>query len=498
MFITDLRSLKDQFKEIETPIFGAGVYAFDRLGLESIADPYRILALRYSLDTELIEKDIEMISLEKGMGVKHIDRPRNATTVLGHQDTKKYLEKFKKLAIFVYKPSSKMEQMAEENGWTLIANSVNFGKKTLENKIEFRKILEQINVPATPGKTTTLHDINYDELVDQYGLPFVIQHPTRGGGKGTFFINQKIDLDEAIDKIDSRWDDKDERVKKPPEEVVISKYIDGPSPSVTGCITKYGILSTDLQHQVLDIPELYHPAKGSGLFCGHDWTASRFSEEINRQANEYTRKVGEYFKEQGYKGIFGLDFVLDSKQGQLYLTECNPRMVGAYPVLNMSQLLNDEPPLLAFHVLEFLNVDYEIDLDDINRQIRQEKTGAQMILHNLTQKWARNHYELKAGVYRLEGEKLRYLRPGYDLKHLEDKGEFILADGVPLKGSHFSPNRRICRILTLDQVLDDTNYKQLNPWAKKVTETVYQNFDIKPIKFVKLKKFFKPDLLAKG
>jgi len=94
MIINNLETLKQFFKQIKTPVFGAGVYAFDRLGLENIIPNYRIIALRYSLDTKLIEKDIEMLSLEKGMGVKHIQKPRNSTTIIRHPETKKYIEKF--------------------------------------------------------------------------------------------------------------------------------------------------------------------------------------------------------------------------------------------------------------------------------------------------------------------------------------------------------------------------------------------------------------------
>ncbi|MFH1714524.1 MAG: hypothetical protein ABH831_02955, partial [Candidatus Nealsonbacteria bacterium] len=151
----------------------------------------------------------------------------------------------------------------------------------------------------------------------------------------------------------------------------------------------------------------------------------------------------------------------------------------------------------AFHVLEFLDVDYQIDLEEINRLMRKEKKGAQMILHNLTTRWARNHKEVKAGIYKLKENKLEYLRPGYDLKHLKDKEEFLLADGVPMKKSHFSPNRRLCRILTLNHCLNE-NYKDLNPWAKEIARRVYSAFDMRPIRFVKFKKIFRPHLLAKG
>jgi predicted ATP-grasp superfamily ATP-dependent carboligase len=504
MTIKDLVTLKKIFNQIKTPIFGVGVYAFNRLGLEKIVPRYRILALRYSLDTALIEKDIEVLSLEKGMGTKHIRQPRNATTVLKHERTKKYLQQFKEPALIVYKPFKKMEKTCQENGWYLMANSSRFGKELFENKIKFRNILEQLDLAVPPGEITPIDQLSYDHLMNKYGLPLVIQHPTRGGGKGTFFIYNQLDFEHALKKLKRPIDEENKKITTPPSEVIVSQFIQGPSPSITGCVTKHGVLSTNLQHQILDIPQLYNPQKGSGLFCGHDWTSSRFPQKVSQQAYQCVEKIGYYFKKYGYRGIFGLDFVLDEKTNQLYLTECNPRLLGSFPTLNMVQLLNNEVPILACHVLEFLDpiknhgasVDCQIDVEKVNKLMRQEKIGAQMILHNLSGHWARNYQQLKAGVYKIKNNKLVHLRAGYDLKHLQGKEEFLITEGVPLRKSHFSPNRRLCRILTLNKVLEAP--RQLTPWARQVSETVYQAFDIRPIKWIKIKKFFSPHFLAKG
>ena len=502
MIIRNLETLKQYFKQIKTPIFGAGVYAWDRLGLENIVSNYRIIALRYSLDTELIEKDIEVLSLEKGMGAKHIRQARNATTVIKHQKTKEYLEKFNlpagRPAILVYKPSIRMEQVCKENNWKLLANPTSFGKEMFENKIKFRRILQEIDAPTIPGKITSVDKLHYGHLMNKYGLPFVIQHPTKGGGKGTFFINNQNDFGKAFKKLKGRWKEDDEETKfVPVPEAIVAKFIQGPSPSITVCVTRHGVLSTNLQHQITDIPQLFNPERGSGLFCGHDWTSSDFDREISQQAYQAAEKIGQYFKKAGYKGIFGLDFVLDEKNKKLYIIECNPRLIGSFPVLPMVQELNNEPSILGFHVLELLEADYQIDLEEINRLMRQKKIGAQMIPHNLTGRWARNNRQVKAGVYKLKESKLKYLRPGYDLKHLKDKEEFILADGIQVKKSPYSPNRRLGRILTLNRVLDDS-CKQLTPWAQQVAETAHNAFDLKPVKLLKLKRSFNPHILAKG
>jgi len=500
MIIKNLDSLKEYFNEnVKEPVFGVGVHAFDRLGLEEIISDYRIIALRHSLDAKLIEKDVEVLSLEKGMGTKHIRESRNATTVLRSEKTKRYLNQFTSPALDVYKPSTKMEQICQKNNWHLLANPTTFGKKLFENKVNFRRILQDINVPVPLGRIAKLETLKYGHLMNKHGLPFVIQHPTKGSGKGTYFIQNEEEFDAVISRLNRRKEITEEWKEKtitPPNEVIVSQFIKGPSPSLTGCVTKHGILSTNLQHQVLDIPELVNP-EGSIMFCGHDWTSSRFSENISHQAYEIVEKVGQRLQAEDYKGIFGLDFIMDQRAEKLYVTECNPRHVGSFPTLFMSQLLNKETPILAFHVLEFLRANYEIDKQAINNLMRKEKTGAQMFLHNLSGKWGRIHNQLKAGVYRLENEKLKYLRPGYKLQHLKNDDEFILTDGVSVKKSHFSPNRRLCRILTLHSVLDQT-YKALDPWAKKTVEIIYQSFNLKRIRFVKLKKFFSPNLLAKG
>ncbi|MEA2113226.1 MAG: ATP-grasp domain-containing protein [Patescibacteria group bacterium] len=507
MIIKNLKTLKDFFDINKPLIFGAGVYAFDRLGLEKIIPDYRIIALRHSLDTKLIKEDIKILFLEKGMGTKHIREPRNATTVISRiPKTKQYIEKIAGKNpnrpgpfLLVYKPSQKMEKTCEENDWKLMANPFHFGKELLENKIKFREILQEIGVPVPQGKTSSIDKLHYGHLMNKYGLPFVIQHPTRGGGKGTFFINSHADFNKAISKLGSTWNEDDEHNIKATNKVIVAQFIKGSSPSIAGCVTRHGILTTSLQHQVLDIPELYNPEKGSGLFCGHDWTSSRFPESISKQAYEYTEKIGEYFKKLGYKGIFGLDFILNEKTGKLYVVECNPRLVGTLPTINMAQALNNEVPILACHVLEFLGIDYQMDIKAINKSMRQEKRGAHMFIRNITGRWARNHRQLRAGIYKLtKKNKLKYLRPGYDLCHLKNNKEFLLADGVPLKKSHFSPNRRLCRVLTLNSILDETDYKKLNPWATQVTQVVYRGFQIKPVRFIKIKKFFAPNFLAKG
>src|SRR3989344_75245 len=496
--ISDLQTLKIFFKEsVKTPIFGVGVYAFDRLGLEDVFQPYRMLALRYSLDTELIEKEIELLSLEKGRGTRHIVKPRNSTTVLTHEKTIRFLRPFKNPLIIPYKASSKMDAVCRENGWILAAPPPKFGKGLFENKVKFRRILEELRVPAPPGEKTNASDLDFELLKHKYGVPFVLQHPQRGGGKGTFFIHSLEEWEHALRKMKFK-EAEGIQIKEDISrlEVIIAKYIKGPSPSITGCVTRHGILSTSPQYQIIDAPELYNPTKGSGLFCGHDWSSARFSQDVRDQAYDAVQKVGVYFQKFGYKGIFGIDFIMDEKTQKLYVTECNPRLLGSFPTITMLQVMNNEPPILAFHLLEYLGINYNIDFVSVNEKMRAEKFGSQMFVHNLTLKWAHSGAFVKPGFYKMS-PKLEFLRDGYAMKHLKNKDEFLLTDGVLQKGAHYSPNRRLCRIITLRGVLSEDK-KTLSPWAKNIAISVHNSFNLRHARLARFIKFFNPNYLAKG
>ena len=488
--IKDLKTLKKFFREkVNTPIFGVGVYAFNRLGPEDFIPQYRLLALYDSLDTRLIEKDVSVFSLEREVGEKiHWQVNRNSTSVISHSRVKQYLMKYSFPLLLPYKSSSEMVLTCQKNDWQLAANPPDLSKRSIDNKVKFRRILETIGVPVPPGEIAVLGQLDFDSLASKYNLPFVIQYPLSGGGKGTFFIKTAKDLRGARESLIALT--KGEISDS--QEMVISQFIKGSSPSVTGCVTRWGILSTSPQYQVLSIPELYN-RPGAGLFCGHDWSFSHFSPLVCRQVYETTEKVGQYLQKIGYKGIFGLDFIMDKQTEKIYIVECNPRLLGSFPTLTMAQIRNGEPPILAFHILEFLNIDYQVDIKAINQQMRRQRKGTQMLLHNLANGWVQVHSRVKPGVYRLNSNReMVFVRDGYKLSHLEGREEFLITEGILDEGAYFAPSRRIGRILTLAPVLAD--YQHLNSWAKRIVACTTRGFDLQPVFLWQLRKLFNPRL----
>src|SRR4029077_14836654 len=83
-------------------------------------------------------------------------------------------------------------------------------------------------------------------------------------------------------------------------------------------------------------------------------------------ARRYTQQMGDRLRQEGYRGYFELDFLVDAVSGELYLGELNPRVTGASSMTNVTAVAYGDMPLFLFHLLEFMDVDYEIDVDELN------------------------------------------------------------------------------------------------------------------------------------
>jgi hypothetical protein len=94
--------------------------------------------------------------------------------------------------------------------------------------------------------------------------------------------------------------------------------------------------------------------------------ASALTERHRTLAREYTQRMGERLRQEGYRGYFELDVLADMDTGALYLGELNPRVTGASSMTNVTAVAYGDLPLFLFHLLEFSGVDYELDVPALN------------------------------------------------------------------------------------------------------------------------------------
>jgi hypothetical protein len=82
--------------------------------------------------------------------------------------------------------------------------------------------------------------------------------------------------------------------------------------------------------------------------------------------SDKTVRFGEQLRQEGYRGYFELDFLIDSDSGEIWLGELNPRVTGASSITNHAAFAHADAPLFLFHLLEFSGVPFELDVDALN------------------------------------------------------------------------------------------------------------------------------------
>jgi hypothetical protein len=189
------------------------------------------------------------------------------------------------------------------------------------------------------------------EVSQKLGEDLVIQTPFGDSGHTTFFASNKKEFEKYEEEI----------VKE--KEVKIMKRINCRGSAIEACVTRHGTIVAPLMTEMVGFPELT-PYKGG--WCGNEIYADAFTPSIRQKARKYTRMLGDQLREEGYKGYFELDFLIDQDNGEVYLGELNPRVTGASSITNHAVFALADAPLFMFHLLEWMDVPYELSVKAIN------------------------------------------------------------------------------------------------------------------------------------
>lgn len=471
----------DSYKELLSnshQIVGIGVTAFNRITPAFFNPNYQIVCYKEGSDSPTLKKLTTIKSIQQDFSeAGDIDR-LNTLSILSHKGVQDYLNNLpQKPKILLYKTTERVDKICNRFGWQVLANKSQI-RDRFEDKDEFFRVGRDIGLPMIKGKQIKLNDLDestYERLTKHMGdkLVFQVVDFSKGGGRGTFFINSYNDISSFKQKVKIFAKDMPEKEWK---TVNVTQFISGPSPSITGCATKHGILTSPVQIQILDVKELLMGREPGGVYQGHDWSLIHYDSNIQKQAENIAKTLGEYMYSQGYKGIFGVDLAVDQKTQKVYPVECNPRYTGAFPVYSMIQMDYGEIPLDVFQLLELLELDYEMDFKAVDDSWKTPKEGSHFALQNpfLTQ-WTKTNGDLPAGVYKISGNKLKKVRDGVLYQDIKNKDEFALTDGPPSKDQLVNPGFRCGKLIFRRGVL--AKQGELNQFAKKVVEAIYKGFN---------------------
>lgn len=254
--------------------------------------------------------------------------------------------------------NEKTEELAEKLGLEIMFPTAEM-RTFLDNKVNTNRIAEKAGVACVPYVLSKVKDYKHlKKLSKDLGSELVIQTPFGDSGHTTFFISNEEEFKKHEKEI----------IKE--DEVKIMKRIRCRGSAIEACVTRHGTIVAPLMTELVGFKELT-PYQGG--WCGNEIYPDAFTPELREKAVAYTQLFGNQLRKEGYKGYFELDFLIDQDNGEIYLGELNPRVTGASSITNHAVFALADAPLFVFHILEWMNIDYDLDVGDINtRWAKQE------------------------------------------------------------------------------------------------------------------------------
>lgn len=254
------------------------------------------------------------------------------------------------------------EKLAQKLGLETIFPSAKM-RTFLDNKVNTNRIAEKAGVPCVPYVLSQVKDYAHlNEVSKVLGQDLVIQTPFGDSGHTTFFVNSEADFQKYEKEIVAE------------EEVKIMQRINCRGSAIEACVTRHGTIVAPLMTELVGFKEMT-PYKGG--WCGNEIYPDAFTPSLRQKARKYTQLFGDQLREEGYKGYFELDFLIDQDNGEIYLGELNPRVTGASSITNHAVFALADAPLYLFHILEWMDVEYELSVKAINdRWAKQENVDS--------------------------------------------------------------------------------------------------------------------------
>jgi len=362
------------------------------------------------------------------------------------------------------------ERLAGEAGLEVAFPSAAL-RHRLDSKIVTTQLADEAGVPSVPnvlGRASSYEELR--GLAEGAGLGerLVVQTPYGDSGQTTFFLSSHDDWDEHEAKLVS-------------EELKVMRRIEPREAAIEGVITRHGTLVGPLMTELTGFPEL---TPYGGGWCGNDVFATALTEKHRVLARRYTQLMGERLRREGYRGYFELDFLADMDSGEMYLGELNPRVTGASSMTNVTAVAYGDMPLFLFHLLEFMGVEYEIDVEELNAGWAQPGAideWSQFILKDTADKTELITKAPRSGIWRLDEQAhggIRFRRRATDWHTVTDEEEaFYLR--IAQEGGFRYPGADIGILVTRGRFQTDDH--KLTDRARTWIDGIKRQFETAPL-----------------
>jgi biotin carboxylase len=345
-----LSDIKQFFQENQTPIYFISATNFNLLGIDEWISNFKFISYIDSYSgaysnlfspTPSLHEDFASIEDINNYLLVHPE-------VIEFIHSRKINGKAGKVLFLMF--NEKSEQLAKILGLEVAFPSAKL-RTFLDNKVNTNRIAQKAGVACVPHVLSRVRSYaQLREVAHHLGPNLVVQTPFGDSGHTTFFISNETEYATYAEEIEKE------------EEVKIMKRIHCKGTAIEGCVTQHGTIVAPLMTELVGFESLT-PYKGG--WCGNELYPNAFTAEIREKAKIQTQLFGNQLWKEGYKGYFELDFLIDQDNGEVYLGELNPRVSGVSSLTNHAKFAMTDVPLFLFHLLEWMDIPYEIDVNEL-------------------------------------------------------------------------------------------------------------------------------------
>jgi formate-dependent phosphoribosylglycinamide formyltransferase (GAR transformylase) len=227
----------------------------------------------------------------------------------------------------------------------------------------------------------------------------VVVRPSRGsGGSGMAIIH-------SADELKSQWPSGQEFF------VSISPYCGGCLPLNVGAVVwDETVTIHHLSVQLIGVPYCVSLPFG---YCGNDFDLPKSLEKsIIEQIELITVRLGDWLRSGGYRGAYGVDFLLDG--GKVVFTEINARFQGSTRLSCLLSVNNDEPCLLLDHIAALLHLQPSISISLMDK-MKGAAPASHIVIHNTSDGSSKiNTHSLSSSFRKLDRSRRIEVQVGAD------------------------------------------------------------------------------------
>jgi biotin carboxylase len=472
--ISEIRTF---FRTNQQPIYFVGPTAFNLLGIDRWVRNFQYIAYYDSWDGQhprvFVPKNKPYIEFESSEQINnYLLRDAEVQQYLGRRGGAPMIA----MVFF----DEETEEICRELGYTLILPPESL-RRRLDSKIVTTQLGNEAGAPSVPNVLGTADSYSELETLSKasgLGSDLVVQTPYGDSGKTTFFIKSADDWNRYAEDIVG-------------QQLKVMKRINNKAAAVEACITRHGTIVGPFMTDLTGYPELT-PYKGG--WCGNDLFPEALSEGHRATAISHVRKLGDRLAKEGYKGFLEIDVLIDLDTDEVYLGELNPRISGASSMTNVTAGAYADVPLFLFHLLEFMDVDYSVDVEEINerwRELAAVDVWAQLIMKEPNDSVERILAAPRTGTWHLNDDgTLTFARVSNDWHEVTHEDEaFFLRVYAPgdfrFKGADLGILVTKGRMQTADGLTDRCRHYIDGIRAQYHSEPLPQTPAVMPIAYVK-------------